>query len=278
MLRPEEIRALYPELYYGEPGRKFRPPLEQLVRAVASRHIGFLSRDLPAGAAILDVGCGRGVLFGPLADRGFRVFGVEMSLEATRGCDPRAEVRIADRLADAGFAAESFDEIVVWHVLEHMRDPFEAIRECRRLLKPGGRLIVAVPNFSSAQARWSGPHWFHLDPPRHLYHFPCEALQRLLAQSGFEVVSVHHFSLRQNPFGWIQSALNRCTRQPPGALYTMLQQASGRPSPFPLRARVFLWCSLVAAAPFAVAQSVLDAWLRTGATVHVVATRGSRAP
>lgn len=279
MLESDAVRALYPEAYYGDPGRKFRPILERLVRAVAARHIAFLSRDLEPGAAILDVGCGRGVLFGPLADLGFRVFGVEMNEDAVRGCDPRASVRIAERLVDAAFEAESFDQIIIWHVLEHIADPFGTIEECQRLLKPGGRLIVAVPNFSSVQARWSGPHWFHLDPPRHLYHFPERALERLVRQSGFDVRSSHHFSLRQNPFGWIQSALNRYSRQPTGGLYTMLQErAAGQTLPLALGTRIAMWCSLVGMAPFAIALSVIAAWLRTGATVHIVATRERRGP
>ena len=274
MLAADEIRGLYPEEYYGEPGTKFRPVIERLVRAVAARHIGFLSRGLPAGAAILDVGCGRGVLFGPLADRGFEVHGVEMNEDAIRGCDPRAHVRIARRLSQAGFEPERFDEVVIWHVLEHMPDPFDTIAECARILKRGGRLIVAVPNFSSAQARWSGPHWFHLDPPRHLYHFPYPALRRLIEDAGFEIRSSHHFSLRQNPFGWIQSGLNRFTRQPTGGLYTLLHQhGTGREVRFPVATRIGMWCGLVLGAPIAIASSVLAAWLRTGATVHVVAVR-----
>ncbi len=274
MLGSKEIRGLYPQGYYGEPGTKFRPLIERAVRAVAARHISFLSRGLPEGASILDVGCGRGVLFAPLADRGFRVSGVEMNEDAIRGCDPRAEVRIAERLSEAGFEDESFDLVVIWHVLEHMSDPFDTIDECRRILKPGGRLIIAVPNFSSAQARLSGPHWFHLDLPRHLYHFPLEALQRLVEQAGFSVRSVHHFSLRQNPFGWIQSALNRFTRQPTDALYTLLHgRGAGASAPLARRTQLAMWTWLVLGTPFAIGLSLLAAWLRTGATVHVVAVR-----
>ncbi len=277
MLKSDEIRALYPKEYYGEPGTKFRPLIERIVRMVAARHIAFLSRGLPEGAAILDVGCGRGVLFGPLADRGFRVFGIEVNQEAIRGCDPRAEVRIAERLSEAGLDREAFDEVIIWHVLEHMADPFDAIEECARILAPGGRLIVAVPNLSSAQARWSGPHWFHLDPPRHLYHFPYQALRRLVEQAGFEVQSSHYFSLRQNPFGWIQSALNRFTRQPTDGLYILLHQHGAHPPvPLPVRMRVAMWCSLVLGAPIAIGLSVLASWLRTGATVHIVAIRRER--
>lgn len=274
MLREDEIRALYPEDYYGEPGTKFRPLIEWMVRAVASRHISFLSRGVPPGGRILDVGCGRGVLFGPLADRGFAVYGMEMNESAVRGCDPRAEVRIAGDLSEARFEAGSFDQIVIWHVLEHLIDPRATIEECHRLLKPGGRLIVAVPNFSSAQARMSGADWFHLDPPRHLYHFPSEALVRLVERAGFGVESMHHFSLRQNPFGWIQSFQNRYSDHPPGALYTLLHhRGADRTTCFTARERLGMYLLLAFGAPVAIAASVAAAWLGTGATIHISAIR-----
>ena len=76
---------------------------------------------------------------------------------------------------------------MIWHVLEHLHDPKGALLEARRILRPGGRLVVAVPNFSSLQARWAGAAWFHLDLPRHLWHFPLAALRRLLADCGFEI-------------------------------------------------------------------------------------------
>jgi len=271
MLDDDSIASFYPTDYYGEPGTKFRKPLEAGVRALAARRIAFLSRGVPSGGSILDVGCGRGVLFGPLADRGFRVFGVEANETAVLGADPRAEVHIATRLSEAGFEAASFDQIVIWHVLEHMVDPFDAIAECSRLLKPGGRLIVSVPNFESWQARWSGPHWFHLDPPRHLYHFPCSALEKLMARHGFRVESTHHFSLRQNPFGWIQSALNRFSDQPTGGLYSLLHSQPG--DGISLARRLAMWAAFVVGAPLAVALSILAAAMGSGATVHVVGVK-----
>ncbi len=274
MLDQQQIRSFYPDHYYGGEGAKFRPIVERVVRAVAARHIAFLSQGLSPSARILDVGCGRGVVFGPLADRGFQVYGVEMSEAAARGCDPRAQVRIGDHLSAAGFEPAFFDQIVIWHVLEHLPDPAGTIRECHRILKPGGRLIIAVPNFSSAQARWSGPAWFHLDPPRHLYHFPCDALHRLAEQAGFDVLSTHHFSLRQNPFGWIQSALNRTGRQPPAGLYTLLHRLGQRGAlPFSAGDRLAMWAFLLLTTPIAIALSVIASWLRTGATIHISAIR-----
>jgi hypothetical protein len=139
-----------------------------------------------------------------------------------------------------------------------------------RILRPGGRLVVAVPNFASAQAIWSGAAWFHLDLPRHLYQFPLAALRQLLDETGFEPISDHHFSLRQNPFGWLQSALNRVRWLPRNGLYTMLQS---RVPPFGQRTRAALIAATALIAPAAVALSFWDALRASGATVHVMALR-----
>jgi SAM-dependent methyltransferase len=273
-LSSDRLRALYPDEYYGEPGRKFQPLIEGLVRAVGERHISFLSRELPAGARILDVGCGRGVTLGALAEQGFKVHGLEISAEAASGADPRVEIRIAENLKDAEYRTASFDQVIIWHVLEHMNDPAGTLREVHRILKPGGRLIVAVPNFSSLQARFTGAAWFHLDLPRHLFHFPLPALRRLLTLTGFHVRSVHHFSLRQNPFGWIQSLMNRFGPLPRNGLYVLLhRRPPGAPLPYDARTRRWLRFWLIVSAPFALGAAFITTALRSGATVHVVAIR-----
>jgi 2-polyprenyl-3-methyl-5-hydroxy-6-metoxy-1,4-benzoquinol methylase len=277
MPEPEQVGSFYPSEYYGEPGRKFQTVVERLVRWVGERHINFLSSDLPTGARVLDVGCGRGVILGALADRGFEVHGVEITLDAASGADPRAEIRIAANLSDAGYPSAHFDEIVIWHVLEHLHDPKATLLEARRILKPGGRLVVAVPNFSSLQARWAGAAWFHLDLPRHLWQFPLAALRKLLSDSGFDVVSEHHFSLRQNPFGWLQSALNRVPGLPRNGLYTLLQRrAPGAPPPFDAATRAWLWLSFLVGTPLGLLATGVETVLRSGATVHLVGVRHSR--
>ena len=280
-LAGDEVARFYPEEYYGQLGSKFQPLVERLVRWVGSRHIAYLSRGLPPGGRILDVGCGRGVILGSLADRGFEVHGVERSAAAARGADPRAAIRIAPRLADARYPEGHFDEVMIWHVLEHLPDPLETLVEIHRILRPGGRLVVAVPNFGSTQARWSGPDWFHLDAPRHLFHFPLAALRRLLVEAGFSIESEHHFSLRQNPFGWIQSALNRFTSLPRNGLYTLLHDRSpGAPAPFDVGTRFQLRAWLALGLVPALLATLVETTLRNGATVHVSAhrTEGSGPP
>lgn len=277
MLAAAQVGEFYPDEYYGEPGAKFHPVIEPVVRWIGARHVSFLTGGLPARASVLDVGCGRGVVLGALADRGFEVHGVELSEEAARGADPRAEVRIAPRLVDAGYAAGTFDEVLIWHVLEHVADPRGTLREAHRILRPGGRLIVAVPNFSSAQARWTGAAWFHLDLPRHLYQFPLPALRRLLENTGFEPLSDHHFSLRQNPFGWIQSVLNLVPGLPRNGLYALLQHQGRGELPFGRGVRALLLASFVLLAPFSLAALAVETLARSGATVHIVARRTSGA-
>jgi len=269
MLAPEEVEAFYPPSYYGEPGKKFRPLVERAVRLVGARHIEFIAKTLVPGGRVLDIGCGRGVLLGPLAEQGFEAHGVERSAVATTGVDSRAHIRIAPSLAEAGYDDATFDVIILWHVLEHLADPLETITECYRIMKPGGRIIVALPNFSSVQARWAGPDWFHLDAPRHLFHFSLAGLRLLLERVGFRCESTHHFSLRQNPFGWIQSALNRYSHKPRNDLYRFLY-ANGRET---TASRLSSWLEFALLSPFALMLSIVAAGLRSGSTVHVVARR-----
>jgi SAM-dependent methyltransferase len=272
----EEISTFYPAEYYGVTGSKFEPVVETMVRCVGARHARLLSRGIPRGGRVLDFGCGRGVTLSALADRGFEVHGVEMSREAAQGADPRARIRIAPRLAEAAYPEAHFDQVVMWHVLEHLPDPRETLDEVYRILRPHGRLIVAVPNSSSLQARWAGESWFHLDLPRHLFHFPLSALVALLERCGFDSEARYHFSLRQNPFGWVQSALNRCHRIPRNSLYQRLHRRTGRDDELADRSMRFQLClAYFIGMPVGLAASMVAALLRQGATVSVVARKRS---
>jgi SAM-dependent methyltransferase len=268
----DEISAFYPPAYFGTTGRKFRPYVEWAVRFVAARHVRFLARRVPRGGRVLDVGCGRGTLLAALADRGLEVHGMEVSRAAVEGADPRAEIRIASDLVDAAYPSDHFDLVILWHVFEHLRDPRGALVEIHRILRPGGEVVIAVPNFSSWQARWAGPAWFHLDPPRHLYHFPVEALRTLLRSARFKPCSEHHFSLRQNPFGWVQSWLNRRPRWRRNALYEWLQQRGGDSRlNVDLSTRLELFVAFFMGMPPGLLLEVFATAARRGATVHIVA-------
>ena len=94
-----------------------------MVRIVGSRQARSLVRGLQPGSKVLDVGCGRGVLLSSLADHRMEAHGFEISNTAIEGADPRATIRVAHDLTEANYPDAYFDEVILWHVLEHLPDP-----------------------------------------------------------------------------------------------------------------------------------------------------------
>lgn len=217
--------------YYGEDGRRFVGVMEWAVRAfrdARARHIRRLRPDGSPGA-ILDVGCGRGLILIDLQAHGWQCSGTEISeILATRlERDHGIPVYTAPFLPDNHLPAESQDVILLWHSLEHLAQPADTLAECVRLLRPGGRMIIEVPNLASWQARLGGGSWFHLDTPRHLYHFSADTLRALCTRRGLQVLTQTTLSLEQGYYGLIQTLLNHVTRHP-NILYQMLKRQPPR--------------------------------------------------
>ena len=101
-----------------------------------------------------------------------------------------------------------FDCITLWHSLEHLRDPLEILRSVRKRLSPHGVLLVAVPDFGGIQSRLFGRKWYHLDVPRHLFHYNKTSLAGLLHVTGFRPAWWGHQEFEYDLIGWPQSALN----------------------------------------------------------------------
>jgi predicted SAM-dependent methyltransferase len=114
-------------------------------------------------------------------------------------------------LDDADFPPGEADLVVLWHVLEHLDDPHGALRQVRRWLRPEGRLVVALPNLASLQARIGGDRWFHQDVPRHRTNFTVAGVDRLLRRSGFSPTTTRHLLMEQNWLGMWLTLLNRLT-------------------------------------------------------------------
>jgi SAM-dependent methyltransferase len=225
------------------------------------------------------VGCGDGLLLAAFVDQGHEGVGTERRGNPARQglAAPRIRI-ISGDLADAALPEGSFDLCVYWHVLEHLADPRASLLEARRVLKPGGRLVVAVPNLDSLQARWFGPHWFHLDIPRHLFHFTPGSLSALLARSGFHTERIGHFNLEQkNPYGMLQSALNRLTAgvYEPNFLYEVFK---GTRREVRRVDELLQRLAFVLGMPIALCAAVLEAMLGRGGTIEIWATRRGSSP
>ena len=141
---------------------------------------------------ILDVGCAAGFLLDEARRRGWQTEGVEPSAFASNYA--RDELRLSvftGLLHDIRHPDGHFDAVVMDDVIEHVGDPEAELAEVRRILRPGGAVLVHTPNADSFSYRISGRHWVHLKPSEHLVYFSPRTLGALLARLGFETKESH---------------------------------------------------------------------------------------
>jgi SAM-dependent methyltransferase len=160
-----------------------------------------------------EMGCGDGLMLSTLLGLGWKVVGNERTPESAYCARHELGIPVFVGGLEALAPSPQFDLIFLFQVLEHLDDPAQKIQKLRSILKPQGKLIIGVPNYASWQSRLSRQKWFHLDPPRHLYHFSLPALEILAEKSGLTIESVSYVSLEHDPFGWIQSILNMLADQ-----------------------------------------------------------------
>jgi SAM-dependent methyltransferase len=192
-LEPPQLAAFYPVSYgaYGLPSGLaglISRAIRELQRREALRTAPLKRLAQMPGGRLLDVGCGRGDLGAWLIGRGWSAVGVEPSAQAcavarSRGVDARSGT-----LAQVRLRPGAFDAVVFRQSLEHVSDPLADLRRARAALREGGALIVSVPNFGCWQRRRFGGRWFHLDLPRHRFHFDARALRSALERAGFEEI------------------------------------------------------------------------------------------
>jgi SAM-dependent methyltransferase len=188
-----DLAALYPE-GYGAHGLPSQLVLRALATALFRLRYRRALRRLPLrvlrerdGGSLLDVGSGRGDLGVVAGELGWDVTAIEPSAAAAEAARRRGVRSVTGTLATALVELEPpYDAVVFQHSLEHVADPAADLARARSLLRPGGGVLVTVPNFGSWQARRFGATWFHLDLPRHRAHFTALGLATLLERAGFE--------------------------------------------------------------------------------------------
>jgi 2-polyprenyl-3-methyl-5-hydroxy-6-metoxy-1,4-benzoquinol methylase len=159
-----------------------------IVKSIALKNKRNLINSLqPNKGRILDIGSGTGEFLSVAKKNGWKTIGVEPS-------DKAKQIAINKGISFVANLSElqnhSFDVITMWHVLEHVPDLEHQIKELKRLLKPTGSLIIAVPNFKSFDAQHYGKFWAAYDVPIHFWHFSKTAIQKLFHKEQMELVQI----------------------------------------------------------------------------------------
>ena len=139
---------------------------------------------------LLDVGCGTGEFLNTCQNAGWQVQGIEPDNYARNAAQKKYHLTVNDEDYLSTAFENSFDCITMWHVLEHVPNLNERLQTLYKLLKPNGRLIIAVPNCSSYDAQQYQKYWGAYDVPRHLHHFTPNDIQALVSKNSMEVERV----------------------------------------------------------------------------------------
>jgi SAM-dependent methyltransferase len=187
-----DFQSLYGESYYrGGNAQVFADYLgeERARRAVARRKLWSLRR-LTANGRLLDVGCAAGFFLAE-ARRYFDVQGVELSEYSSRFAREHLGLPVfTGSLAAAKLAEASFDLITLWDVIEHVPDPLNVLRECRRLLRPSGHVVLTTGDIGSGYAVRTGSNWHLLAPPWHLYYFSRRTMTSMADRAGLSIAGM----------------------------------------------------------------------------------------
>ena len=149
--------------------------------------VSLITKLQPQKGSLLDIGAGTGDFLQEAKNQQWNCTGIEPSDKAKIIAIQKG-VSFAESLE--ALENHSFDVITMWHVLEHVPDLEKQIQELKRLLKPSGTILIAVPNYKSFDAQHYGKFWAAYDVPRHLWHFSKIAIEKLFARENMKLIKV----------------------------------------------------------------------------------------
>ncbi len=139
--------------------------------------------------SVADIGCGTGAFLDTMRQAGWQITGFEPDETARQNAERLYNVKALPSPELYNQAADTYDAVTMWHVLEHVHDLHGYIHQVKKILKQDGRLLVAVPNYTSADAAQYQQYWAAYDVPRHLYHFSPASMELLMNQHGLQVIA-----------------------------------------------------------------------------------------
>lgn len=206
----EYLSSLYPETYYSY--QDFFNDKKGISAWLSNVFVSLDTKDpkFKQPGRMLDIGCGSGKFLYRMQQKGWDVYGVEISKNAADLGRSAANLDIfgGDVIA-AHFPDNHFDYIRLNHSFEHIFNPHETLEEIKRILKSDGKLMIGVPNINSFNASIFKRYWFYLGAPVHTFNYSDKTLPLLLENHGFRNIQVKYNSNYGGFLGSIQIYLNR---------------------------------------------------------------------
>jgi|LQYC01.1.fsa_nt_gi 2-polyprenyl-3-methyl-5-hydroxy-6-metoxy-1,4-benzoquinol methylase len=182
------------------------PMWKRILRKVRFRPHSWPLESVPQGSKrVLDLGCGNGAKLFEFAERGYEIWGVDVGSDAIHLCKellPQGHF-FQGELQETGLPDGHFDYIRIDNALEHVPNPKEVIRECRRLLCGGGKLMVYVPHGRSLSMRFMKGNSISAWIPFHLQLFTKKSLHLLMKEAGFANIKIYGY----NPMSWLPASI-----------------------------------------------------------------------
>ncbi len=136
---------------------------------------------------LLDIGCGNGHFLKACKERGWEVMGMELDSKTAEQARKYTQTTIVNQLSEID-AEKKFQLISLWHVLEHVYELDEYFQFFKTHIKPGGKLLLALPNPKSHDADTFKSFWAAYDVPRHIHHFTPKSIELLSKKYGFKLI------------------------------------------------------------------------------------------
>ena len=137
---------------------------------------------------ILDIGAGIGAFLSVMKKKGWEIKGIEPDESARKNAEQFFQLSLEQPSALEQLTPGTYDAITLWHVLEHVHQLHGYVEHLKNLLTPGGKIFIAVPNYTSADATAYRNFWAAYDVPRHLYHFSPKSIETLVGQHGLKLI------------------------------------------------------------------------------------------
>ena len=162
-----------------------------LARSFAlKRKLNLIQKECNGKGSLLDVGCGTGDFLEVALRNEWIVKGIEPNETARAIANRKTNGAVIDPSEINHLESERYDIITLWHVLEHLPDLELEVKRLKKLLKPSGKIIIAVPNYNSFDAKYYNSYWAAYDAPRHLWHFSQNSIKRLFNEQGISTTKI----------------------------------------------------------------------------------------